>query len=134
MNRNAHPGTATDPQELRAQVEDLRAELGETVQALAAKADVRSRAQAKAARARMRVYDRTARMRGRARDTAAHVRHPHGEAGAKPPRSKRVRSKDGNVASLARTARDHRMAAAGLAAALTGVAVACRRRSRQRRR
>jgi hypothetical protein len=49
----------TDPKELRAQIERTRAELGETVAALAAKADLR-------ARARDRVGGITARARRRA--------------------------------------------------------------------
>ena len=36
--------TPTDPQQLRAEIEKTRAELGETVQELAAKADVKARA------------------------------------------------------------------------------------------
>jgi Protein of unknown function (DUF3618) len=36
--------TPTDPQELRAEIEQTRAELGETVQELAAKTDVKTRA------------------------------------------------------------------------------------------
>ncbi len=38
------PQTPTDPQELRAEIEQTRAQLGQTVQDLAAKADVKSRA------------------------------------------------------------------------------------------
>jgi hypothetical protein len=55
MNRNSHPGRTLTPEELRAQVEDTREQLGYTVEALAAKADLRGRAQAKVGRLRDRV-------------------------------------------------------------------------------
>ncbi|MFE4582752.1 DUF3618 domain-containing protein, partial [Streptomyces chartreusis] len=44
--------TAASPEELREQVEQTRAELGETVQALTAKTDLKTRAQEKATTAR----------------------------------------------------------------------------------
>lgn len=37
-------GTPTDPEQLRAEIDQTRAELGDTVQALAAKTDVKARA------------------------------------------------------------------------------------------
>jgi hypothetical protein len=40
----SNPDTPTDPQQLRNEIEETRAELGETVQALAAKTDVQARA------------------------------------------------------------------------------------------
>jgi hypothetical protein len=45
MNGNGHRPTPTEPQALRAEIAQTRAELGETVSALAAKADVKARAQ-----------------------------------------------------------------------------------------
>ena len=50
--------TAESPEELRAQVEHTRHELGTTVEALAAKADVKTRAQEKAAEVKVQAADR----------------------------------------------------------------------------
>lgn len=57
------PDTPTDPQELRDEIEQTRAELGRTVQELAAKTDVKTRA-------RQAVGDAT----GRAREKVAGVK------------------------------------------------------------
>lgn len=48
------------PEELRARVEGTREELGRTVEALAAKADVKSRAQQKAVKAKSQVQEKAA--------------------------------------------------------------------------
>jgi hypothetical protein len=45
VNANGHRPTPTEPQALRAEIAQTRADLGETVSALAAKADVKARAQ-----------------------------------------------------------------------------------------
>jgi MYXO-CTERM domain-containing protein len=45
VNANGHRHAPTEPQALRAEIAQTRAELGETVSALAAKADVKARAQ-----------------------------------------------------------------------------------------
>jgi hypothetical protein len=47
-----------DPETLRAEIRRTRAELGETVQALAAKADVKARARESVSQARQRVRER----------------------------------------------------------------------------
>ncbi|MFH8348543.1 DUF3618 domain-containing protein [Streptomyces sp. NPDC018045] len=52
-------GSGASPAELRARIEQTRQELGDTVAALADKADVKSRAQEKAARIKDRTLHRT---------------------------------------------------------------------------
>jgi hypothetical protein len=44
-SRNGHGNPPSDPQELREEIARIRADLGDTVEALAAKADVKARAQ-----------------------------------------------------------------------------------------
>ncbi|MFD7235932.1 DUF3618 domain-containing protein [Streptomyces syringium] len=59
------------PEELRARVEGTREELGRTVEALAAEADVKSRrAQQKAAQAKGQVQDKAAHTMGQLSETA----------------------------------------------------------------
>ena len=66
--KNSAMGSAsTDPTQVRADAERARAELAETVQALAAKADVKARAQRSAQQAR-------ARAEGKAREFTDQVR------------------------------------------------------------
>ncbi|MFI1962966.1 DUF3618 domain-containing protein [Streptomyces pathocidini] len=62
------------PEELRAQVAEAREKLGETVEELAAKADVKTRAQEKATAARDRARQRAAGARDRAQHKAADAR------------------------------------------------------------
>lgn len=66
-------GTPTDPAALREEIKRTRAELGETVQLLAAKADVKARVKQSASQARER-------FRERAGATAARVREQAGNA------------------------------------------------------
>jgi hypothetical protein len=63
MSSGAHGG-AGGPDELRRQIARTRAELGDTVEALAAKADVRARAREQVAGLRAKVGARTERLRG----------------------------------------------------------------------
>lgn len=56
-------GTTPTPDELREQVDGTRKELGETVEALAAKADVKSR-----------VQDKAVAVKGQVQDSAVHAR------------------------------------------------------------
>ncbi|WP_431784067.1 DUF3618 domain-containing protein [Streptomyces chumphonensis] len=67
MSRDFEAETSRDPRVLREQVKDTRAELGDTVAALAAKADVKAQARRKAADAREQAHQaaRTARAGGR---------------------------------------------------------------------
>ncbi|MFF0742763.1 DUF3618 domain-containing protein [Streptomyces sp. NPDC004111] len=80
MTQSPHDGTsrpheggdAASPEELRERIEQTRAELGETVQALAARADVKARAQEKAAEVKEQAGELTTRavdpvLRGTAR-------------------------------------------------------------------
>ncbi|OEJ23762.1 hypothetical protein AR457_03880 [Streptomyces agglomeratus] len=53
-------GSSLTPDELRAQVEKTRQELGRTVEALAAKADVKAQAQQKAAKVKGMMHDKAA--------------------------------------------------------------------------
>ncbi len=53
-------GSTPDPDELRTQVEQTREELGRTVEALAAKADVKAQAQQKAAKVKGLVHGKAA--------------------------------------------------------------------------
>ncbi|WP_093797391.1 DUF3618 domain-containing protein [Streptomyces sp. Wb2n-11] len=55
-----HHGSTPDPDELRAQVEQTREELGRTIEALAAKADVKAQAQQKAAKVKGLVQGKAA--------------------------------------------------------------------------
>ncbi|ROT33243.1 DUF3618 domain-containing protein [Micromonospora sp. HM5-17] len=64
-----------NPEALRAEIRQTRAELSETVQALAAKADVKARLKGSAAQTRDR-------MRQRAGQTTANVRNSLHDAGA----------------------------------------------------
>jgi hypothetical protein len=61
--------TSSDPAVLRAEIRRTRAELGETVQLLAAKADVKARMKTSAAHARDRFRARASTTASRMRDT-----------------------------------------------------------------
>lgn len=62
-----------DLNELRADIKLTRAELGETVQALAAKADVKARAKEQVEQTKQKVKAQVAEVTGRARDAAVHA-------------------------------------------------------------
>ncbi|MFE1252140.1 DUF3618 domain-containing protein [Streptomyces sp. NPDC058735] len=64
-------GGAKGPDELRAQIQRTRSELGDTVEELAGKADVKGRARARAADLR----DKAGAMTVQLRSTAAHAGH-----------------------------------------------------------
>ena len=57
--RTDPPGLAHEPQDIRRDIEDTRAELGETVEALAEKTDVKGRAKARVIEMRARVTTAT---------------------------------------------------------------------------
>jgi len=65
--------TPTDPQELRAEIRRTRAELGQTIEALAAKTDVKARAKGAAADAADTVRARAEVVRARVRRRPAPV-------------------------------------------------------------
>ncbi|WP_433363259.1 DUF3618 domain-containing protein [Actinoplanes sp. CA-142083] len=62
--------TAQDPQQLRAEIEQTRADLGETVEALAAKTDIKSRAKEAASDATERAKVAASDAAGRAKEAA----------------------------------------------------------------
>jgi ElaB/YqjD/DUF883 family membrane-anchored ribosome-binding protein len=65
------PGEAPeDPQQLRAEIERTREDLGETVAALAEKTDVKARAREKVAEVRQNVNHRRTELVGRARESS----------------------------------------------------------------
>ncbi|AXL87993.1 DUF3618 domain-containing protein [Streptomyces sp. CB09001] len=64
-------GGAKGPDELRRQIEQTRGQLGDTVEELAGKADVKGRAKARAAD----LKDRAGAMSGQLRSSAAHAGH-----------------------------------------------------------
>ncbi|MGW7296451.1 DUF3618 domain-containing protein [Streptomyces sp. NPDC054829] len=65
---------APSPEELRTQVDEDREELGETIEALAAKTDIKARAQEKTAAAKQQAAEKTALVKTHAAETAAQVR------------------------------------------------------------
>lgn len=71
----AAPAPPDDPRELRQQIERTREQLGETVEALAAKADVKARVQDKASQLTGRLKTRTAQARQQAIAQAGQVQH-----------------------------------------------------------
>jgi Protein of unknown function (DUF3618) len=58
---------------LRAEIQQTRADLGETVQALAAKADVKARAREQVTQTRQRLLEQAAFATGRLREAAGHA-------------------------------------------------------------
>ncbi|PWI44794.1 DUF3618 domain-containing protein [Streptomyces sp. ICBB 8177] len=114
---------ATDAENLRAQVEHSREELGRTVAALAAKADVKARAQEKATAVKGQVAAKAGGIKEGAERTVRKVR------GRLPEPVRGKASQAGEVAGGNRTALLSRTA---LLAAGTGLAtvvwLACRRR------
>jgi hypothetical protein len=94
-------GAPDDPEELREQIEQTRAELGDTVEALAAKADVKARAKGKvtevAGRARQTATERTHAVQR----TAAELKGKLGEKAAGAPVPAQVRDKRAPLAALA---------------------------------
>ncbi len=59
-NRNGEPGPDADVDEIQADIEKTRDELGQTVSALAAKVDVKSRAEEKVAETKDRIATQAA--------------------------------------------------------------------------
>ena len=68
------PGPPDDLEQLRAEIEQTREHLGDTVDQLAAKADVKAQAQAKAADLTQRAKDTAGQARQHAADTVGQVR------------------------------------------------------------
>lgn len=70
-----HDKAAADPGELRAKVEQTRQDLGETVEALAAKTDVKARAQEKAVAIKGQTATKAAELGEQARAKATEAAH-----------------------------------------------------------
>lgn len=86
----AQPGNDTTPssEELRMRVEATRQGLGETVQALAAKADVKARAREKSTAVRHQVAEKTAHVGAQLREKATHAAHAVQDRTPEPVRGK----------------------------------------------
>lgn len=84
--KNGSSGGKPDVDALRAEIKQTRADLGETVQALAAKADVKARAKEQVAQTKQKVKAQAAEATGKVRSAAVaatgKVRHAAGHAGA----------------------------------------------------
>ncbi|MET9735691.1 DUF3618 domain-containing protein [Streptomyces sp. NPDC006458] len=93
MNQPSQDGQSASSDELREQVEEVRGELGRTVQALAAKTDVQARARQKAAEVRQQAAAKA----GQLRTKAADVTHVVEDKVAHP-----VKDKAGEVSRQAR--------------------------------
>jgi LPXTG-motif cell wall-anchored protein len=116
---SAHP--ADEAQALREEIEQTREHLGDTVEQLAAKADVKKQARAEAARLGERVRVAVARARGQATLTAAKARK------TAPGQARHALDKG------ARTAREQRgplAAAVGVMAAALAALIIWKRRKR----
>ncbi|MFE1441430.1 DUF3618 domain-containing protein [Streptomyces sp. NPDC058739] len=102
MNQPSRNGRAASSEELREHVEDVRGDLGRTVQALAAKTDVKARARQKAAEVKHQAAEKA----GQLRTKAADVTHTVEDRVAHP-----VKDKAGQVSRQARakTARAGRL-------------------------
>jgi hypothetical protein len=84
--KNGSPAPKPDVDQLRAEIKRTRADLGETVQALAAKADVKARAKEQVEQTKQRVRAQAAETTEKVRDAAlsatGRVRHAAANAGA----------------------------------------------------
>jgi Protein of unknown function (DUF3618) len=131
MSRPTSQDSASGPERLREETERIRSDLAETVDALAARADVKSRVQEKAAETREQVQQKVSTLGAQAKDTASAVSSQAKErAGAVGDQAKdKVRQARGVVRE------NPVLVAAGGAALVAAVAVALGvRRGRTRRR
>ncbi|MER6677212.1 DUF3618 domain-containing protein [Streptomyces sp. NPDC000983] len=96
------------PEELRKQVESSREDLGDTVEALAAKADVKNRTKEKTAALKQQVAERATQVTTQLQDKAAHATHVVHDKTPEPVRAKaaaaseRVRVQAKHAGELAR--------------------------------
>jgi uncharacterized protein YjbJ (UPF0337 family) len=114
--------TPTDPQQLRAEIEQKRAELGQTVQDLAAKADVK-------ARAKQAVGDATGRARQKLTGVTDHAAQAAGAVKEKASTAKQQLADSDLPAPIRRPLPLAAIAAAAAAVIVTVVVVVRRRRS-----
>jgi ElaB/YqjD/DUF883 family membrane-anchored ribosome-binding protein len=75
VNNNGAGRDKPDVQALRAEIQQTRHDLGETVQALAAKADVKARAKEQVAQAKLKVRASVGQATDKVRDSAVHAAH-----------------------------------------------------------
>jgi DNA anti-recombination protein RmuC len=131
--------TARSQEELRAQVEQTRHELGDTVQELADRADVRTRAREKAAAVREQAGVKAEEWGGQARAKASHVAHTVEEKLPEPVKQKGAAAAQGAKEKAAQAEqvwqdkapqqlRDHRAALLAGAGALLVACLLIRRR------
>ena len=118
------PDTPTDPAALRAQIADTRADLGDTVEALAAKTDVKARAQEAASQAADTAKEKLSAVRDQAADLATTVSDKASSAAAT------VRDKVRDADLPAQVRRPVPLAALVLGAAAVGLAIYLLRRRR----
>jgi preprotein translocase subunit SecF len=120
MTDNAPSGQDPTPDELREQARATRDELAHTVEALAAKADVKAQAQQKAAETRTQAQQKAAEAKHQVQDTTAHVLQTARDKTPEPVREKATHA--------ATAANEHRgLVLAALAAAVVAVLL-CRKR------
>ncbi|MGW5616496.1 DUF3618 domain-containing protein [Streptomyces sp. NPDC003877] len=132
--------TAGSPEELREQVERTRHELGDTVQELADRADVKTRAREKAVAVKEQAGHKAQEWRGQARTKASHVAHTVEEKLPEPVKQKGAAAAQGARQKAAQAeqiwrdkapeqVRDHRAALLAGAGALVVALLLIRRRS-----
>ena len=108
---DAAPGQPDDPQELREEIERTREHLGRTIEALAAKADVKARAQDEASRLIARLKDRAVQARQQAAARVSQTRRQAADKTAGPRQKATVQGR--HVADTARRRRTPLAAAIG---------------------
>jgi CHASE3 domain sensor protein len=121
MTDNAPRGHDPSPDELREQARATREELAHTVEALAAKADVKAQAQQKASETRAQTRRKAAEAKHQVHDTTAHALHAVRDKTPEPVREKATHA--------ATAANEHRgLVLAALAAAVVVTVLLCRKR------
>jgi uncharacterized protein (TIGR03382 family) len=70
VETGGEPEISDDPDKLREQIGETRAELGETVEALAAKADVKAQVEAKVSAGKEQLQERTAELKQKVGDVS----------------------------------------------------------------
>ncbi|HZU59982.1 MAG TPA: DUF3618 domain-containing protein [Solirubrobacteraceae bacterium] len=86
---------AQDPEQLRAEIEETREELGDTVEALAAKTDVKAQARRKVAQVKSSAGEKKDELLGKARESS-----PNGASAAATQASRKARENPVPVAAL----------------------------------
>jgi hypothetical protein len=111
------------PEQLRAEIEETRQDLGETVEALAAKTDVKTRARAKADEVKTTALQRKDELLAKAKQsTPAHDRSPVAGTTGDAPTASPTQVPNAAIEQLKGLAQDNPIPAAALAAFVGGVA------------